>query len=90
MPTPPTFTDQASNRRGVQNVSLFIIAISCFIGGIYAFSFVQEYTAAALAGGLALIALSFFVPLQLIALFDRRLPATDKASSHTALPENQL
>lgn len=90
MPAPPTFTDQAPHPGVVQSVSLFIIAISCFSGGIYVFSFVQEYTVAALAGGLVLIALSFFVPLQLIALFDRRSSMAGKASSRKALAENQL
>lgn len=76
MPTPPRNTEQVPRLRGVQNASLFTISIACLVGGIYSFSYVHAHTAAALAGGLILIALSFFIPLQLSALFDRRASAT--------------
>ncbi|MHA7268672.1 hypothetical protein [Arthrobacter sp. HLT1-20] len=82
MPTPPNFTDRSPSRHGVQNASVFIIAISCFVGGIYAFSFVQQYTMAAVAGGLILIALSFFLPMQLMALFDRGAPVDPGTTTH--------
>lgn len=90
MPTPPSNTEQSPRLHMAQNVTLFIISIACLVGGIYAFSFVMEYTAAALAGGLVLIVLSFFIPLQLSALFDRRASATQKASAQNPSAEHQL
>lgn len=87
MPTPPDFTAHASSRRGVQNASLFTIAILCFVGGLYAFSFMQQYPMAALAGGLIMITLSFFLPMQLIALFDRRASAAPGATTSEVLAD---
>ena len=71
MSTPPSLTEEVPCRHGVHNAAVFTVAIACFIGGLYAFSFVQEYTAVVLAGGLLLIAFSFFIPLEFIALFNR-------------------
>ncbi|PYI64468.1 hypothetical protein CVV68_21870 [Arthrobacter livingstonensis] len=72
MSTPPSVTEEATCCHAGQNAAAFTVAMACFLDGLYAFSFVPENTAVALAGGLVLIAFSFFIPLQFIALFNRR------------------
>lgn len=88
MSTPPSLTEEVPSRHGVQNAAVITVAIACFIGGLHAFSFVQEYTAVALAGGLVLIAFSFFVPLLFIVLFNRTaftgLAASDRKPRRNA------